>query len=149
MTTEGLRDLKKILVVDDDIAVGRLLDAVLTHAGFLVTLVEDGPQALAALDTSFDVLLCDKNLPGMQGTQVVLEARQRFPNLATVLMTADPQALALGQLGLDGYLAKPFRSNALAIHTVTAALERREQTIERQQLERQLAATRDALQKRG
>lgn len=141
--------MKRILVVDDDEAVLRLLRTVLEHAGFWVTTVEDGQAALANLDESYDVLLCDKNLPLVPGPQVVLEARHKFPKLTTVLMTAAPEALALSQLGLDGYLAKPFRSNALAVHTVNSAMERRKSAIERQSLESQLAATREALQRRG
>ncbi len=139
--------MTRVLAVDDDDAVLRLVEKVLRHAGYDVVSAVDGESALLKLDSSIDVLLCDKNLPGMAGTQVVLEARQRFPTLTTVLMTAAPEALALAQLGLDGYLAKPFRSNALVIHTVEAARERRHQAQQREKLESQLAATRQQLQK--
>lgn len=137
--------MARVLVVEDDASVLRLVEAVLRHAGYEVRCAEDGQAGLAALDASIDVLLCDKNLPGMAGTQVVLEARQRFPRLTTVLMTAAPEALALAQLGLDGYLAKPFRSNALVVQTVEAARERRRLALEREQLETKLAATRQEL----
>lgn len=130
--------MKRVLVVDDDEAVRRLVDHVLQHAGYEVVLAIDGKEALEKLDASFEVLLCDKNLPLLPGTQVVLEARARFPRLTTVLMTAAPEALSLTTLGLDGYLAKPFRSNALVVHTLNAALERRAQKEKRQELETQL-----------
>ena len=70
--------------------------------------------------------------------EVVLEARAKFPRLTTVLMTAAPEAISLTALGLDGYLAKPFRSNALVVHTLQAALDRRAQAEKRQELEAQL-----------
>jgi DNA-binding response OmpR family regulator len=130
--------MKRVLVVDDDEAVRRLVEHVLQHSGYEVVLAEDGRQALRLLDASFDVLLCDKNLPFMPGTQVVLEARSKFPKLTTVLMTAAPEALSLTTLGLDGYLAKPFRSNALVVHTVQAAMDRHAQKEKRQELETQL-----------
>ncbi|MFO0598817.1 MAG: response regulator [Myxococcaceae bacterium] len=115
----------RILVVDDDNSVLELLKTVLVHAGFEVRTAADGREALERLDATCDVLLCDKNLPLVAGTQVVLEARERFPHLTTVLMTAAPEALALSSLGLDGYLAKPFRSFSLVTHTIKAARQRR------------------------
>lgn len=130
--------MKRVLVVDDEEAVRRLVLHVLNHAGYAVELAVDGQEALAKLDGRFDVLLCDKNLPLVPGTQVVLEARARFPKLTTILMTAAPEAISLTSLGLDGYLAKPFRSNALLLHTIAAALERNAQKEKRQQLETQL-----------
>ena len=119
--------MQRVLVVDDDDAVRRLVAFVLKHAGYDVVLAVDGREALARLDDTFDALLCDKNLPFVPGTSVVLEARERFPKLTTVLMTAAPEALSLSSLGLDGYLAKPFRSTALVVHTLKAALARRGQ----------------------
>ena len=130
--------MKRVLVVDDDESVRRLVETVLQHAGYDVVLANDGRQAIGMLDARLDVLLCDKNLPLVPGTQVVLEARTRFPRLTTVLMTAAPEALSLTTLGLDGYLAKPFRSNALVVHTLQAALDRRQQKEKRQALEAQL-----------
>jgi len=139
--------MTRVLAVDDDAGVLRLVDKVLRNAGYDVVCVADGRLALAALDERVDVLLCDKNLPEVPGTQVVLEARRLFPKMTTVLMTAAPEALALAQLGLDGYLAKPFRSNALLVHTIEAARQRRHQAMAREQLEGQLIATRGQVQK--
>lgn len=119
--------MQRVLVVDDDEAVRRLVDHVLKAAGYEVVLALDGREALAILDDKFDALLCDKNLPFVPGTAVVLEARARYPKLTTVLMTAAPEALSLSSLGLDGYLAKPFRSTALLVHTLKAAISRRAQ----------------------
>jgi DNA-binding response OmpR family regulator len=138
----------RVLAVDDDAGVLRLVEKVLRHAGYDVLTAEDGLDALRKLDGNVDVLVCDKNLPHLPGTQVVLEARALYPKLTTVLMTAAPEALALAQLGLDGYLAKPFRSNALLVHTIEAARERRQQAQEREKLEGQLAATRKQLERR-
>lgn len=140
--------MKRVLIVDDDESVRRLVEQVLRHGGYEVVLALDGQQALDQLDASIDVLLCDKNLPLVPGTQVVLEARARFPKMVTVLMTAAPEALSLTSLGLDGYLAKPFRSNALVVHTLQAAMERRAQKEKRQELEAQLQTAVAQLSKR-
>jgi CheY-like chemotaxis protein len=130
--------MKRILVVDDDEAVRRLVDHVLRQAGYEVVLAVDGREALSLLDERFDVLLCDKSLPYVLGTSVVLEARARYPKLTTVLMTANPEALSLTSLGLDGYLAKPFRSTALLVHTLKAAIARRDQAEEKLAMEARL-----------
>lgn len=130
--------MKRVLVVDDDESVRRLVNTVLLQAGYEVVLAVDGREALALLDEKFDVLLCDKSLPYVAGTTVVLEARARFPKLTTVLMTASPEALSLTSLGLDGYLAKPFRSTALLVHTLQAALDRHRVAAQREKLESQL-----------
>lgn len=130
--------MKRVLVVDDDESVRRLVNQVLLQAGYEVVLAVDGREALELLDEKFDVLLCDKSLPFVAGTSVVLEARARFPKLTTVLMTASPEALSLTSLGLDGYLTKPFRSTALLVHTVQAALARHALAAQRQEVGSQL-----------
>ncbi len=130
--------MRRVLVVDDDESVRRLVNQVLVSAGYEVVLAVDGREALAMIDATFDVLLCDKSLPFVPGTSVVLEARARFPKLTTVLMTASPEALSLTSLGLDGYLAKPFRSTALLVHTLQAALDRHAQAEKRQAIDAQL-----------
>ena len=128
----------RVLVVDDDESVRRLVNKVLMQAGYEVVLAVDGREALQLIDGTFDALLCDKSLPFVTGTSVVLEARARFPKLTTVLMTASPEALSLASLGLDGYLAKPFRSTALLVHTLQAALDRHAQAEKRQAIGAQL-----------
>lgn len=140
--------MARVLVVEDDPSVRRLVEAILKHAGDEVVCVADGMAGLAALDDAFDVLLCDKNLPLMTGPEVLLAARAKFPKLATVLMTAAPEALSLNELGVDGYLAKPFRNTALVVDTLRAARERRRDALEREQLRARLAATHEQLRRK-
>jgi CheY-like chemotaxis protein len=125
----------RVLVVDDDPGVLRLVDRLLIHAGHQVILAVDGNEALLKLDASIDVLLCDKNLPSVPGTQVVLEARARFNALTIVLMTAAPEPLSLNELGLDGYLAKPFRNISQLAQTIDAAMARRRALVAQERID--------------
>lgn len=115
-----------VLVVDDELNLLPLTSHFLTHAGFVVDALASGSEAMQALAAvRYDVLLCDKNLPGVHGLQVVEEARRLQPWIATVLMTAWPEIISIKELGLDGYLSKPFRSGSDLADAMRAAIEHR------------------------
>ena len=101
-----------ILVIDDDPAILALLNKVLTRAGFQVRLAAAGEAGLKLLETEpIDLLLTDKNLPGMNGLDVLREAKARYPALPVILITAYPTVETRGQaeaLGAFGYIDKPF-----------------------------------------
>lgn len=127
-----------VLVVDDERDLLKLTAHFLEHAGFIVDGVASGTDALQALAAvRYDLLLCDKNLPGVHGLQVVEEARRLQPWIATVLMTAWPEIISLKDLDLDGYLAKPFRSGRDLADSLTEAIAHRA----RQRVEKTSAST--------
>jgi EAL domain-containing protein (putative c-di-GMP-specific phosphodiesterase class I) len=108
---------RRILVVDDDVLVGRGLNRVFSAAGFDVTVVEDGESAVNALvSTSFDVVISDIMMPGMSGVDVLKAVRARDLDVPVLLMTGNPsvetaiEAVALGALQ---YLPKPVSNTAL------------------------------------
>lgn len=102
----------RILVIDDDRSARLLLERVLTRAGHSVTLVdtaEDGLLLLAA--QPFDLLVTDKNLPGIDGLEVLKQARAAQPRLRALLITGFPTPetqLAANDLGVHAYVTKPF-----------------------------------------
>ena len=104
-----------LLVVDDEEAVRELIGTTLKSAaeGYDVTLAADGPSALRMLKTrSFDVLITDLKMPGMDGMTLIREARTTSPDLSVVIITAVPSqnsAIDAVNLGVSGYLTKPFR----------------------------------------
>ncbi|MEW6434838.1 MAG: response regulator [Myxococcota bacterium] len=115
-----------VLVVEDEADVLKLTVHFLEHAGFIVDAVASGADALHALAAvRYDLLLCDKNLPGVHGLQVVEEARRLQPGIATVLMTAWPEIISMKDLDLDGYVTKPFRSGQDLADTLRGAIARR------------------------
>lgn len=115
-----------VLVVEDEPDLLKLTAHFLKHAGFVVDAVASGTDALHALSAvRYDLLLCDKNLPGVHGLQVVEEARRLQPGIATVLMTAWPEIIAMRDLDLDAYVTKPFRSGQDLADTLRGAIQRR------------------------
>ena len=102
----------RILLVEDDQALAGALLRLLRQSGYAVDLVHDGPsaEALAAAE-SFDLVILDLNLPGMDGLSVLRAMRSRRNPAAVMILTARgaPEDRVRGlDLGADDYLSKPF-----------------------------------------
>ena len=101
-----------VLVIDDDLSARQLLERVLGGVGHRVTLATTGEAGLALLEVQpFDLLMTDKNLPGLGGLEVLRLARTRFPDLQVVLMTGFPTLAAQQEamrLGAVEWVTKPF-----------------------------------------
>jgi excisionase family DNA binding protein len=103
----------RVLVVDDEQAVRDLVSKYLTTAEYDVETVEDGPTALERLQAnSYDLLITDLKMPGMDGLSVIRETRRRFSDLPIIIITAystEASAIEAINLGVSGYITKPFR----------------------------------------
>jgi DNA-binding NtrC family response regulator len=101
-----------VLVIDDDKSARLLLERVLTRAGHTVTLVDNGEQGLALLSkTVFDLIITDKNLPGIDGLEVLRLARVQQPRLQAIVITGFPTPetkSSARELGVYSYVTKPF-----------------------------------------
>ena len=107
------REQAEVLVVDDDAAVRELLAKALTGAGYQVDVAVDGPSALARLgEKAFDLMITDLKMPGLDGLSVIREARRAYPSLPVIVITGystEATAIEAIDLGVAGYLTKPFR----------------------------------------
>ncbi|MFI8479176.1 heavy metal response regulator transcription factor [Pseudomonas sp. NPDC078700] len=102
----------KLLVAEDEPKVGMYLQQGLTEAGFNVTRVMTGIDALqAALSEPFDLLILDVMMPGMDGWEVLRRLRTTDNAVPVLFLTArdgvDDRVKGL-ELGADDYLIKPF-----------------------------------------
>ena len=101
----------KILLVDDDPNIRQLVNLYLEKEGFEVEMSDRGDAALARFKASPpDLMLLDVMLPGMDGWQVLREAR-KASNVPIIMLTAKDETFdkVLGlELGADDYIAKPF-----------------------------------------
>lgn len=118
---------ERILVVDDEPDVLRICERVLRGAGYDVRTVNNGFEAVQlASKESFDCLLTDIKMPGMDGLDVAGSIRALKPNLVCVTMTGystmDTAIEAL-RLGIEDFLIKPFTPQDL-LAAVARALER-------------------------
>jgi DNA-binding response OmpR family regulator len=107
-TSEG----QKILVVDDDIPLGKFLSRELKRRHYSVEVRHDGETACAELQqSSCDLVILDLNLPKMSGMAVMKQIRPSQPRLPILVLTArnrtEDMVLALEQ-GADDCLIKPF-----------------------------------------
>ncbi len=115
----------RVLAVDDDRDLLRLLSIRLRSAGFEVTTADGAESALAALAASLpDVVVTDKRMAGMDGLALFDAIRRQHASLPVIVLTAYgtiPDAVAAAQRGVFAYLEKPVEP-ALLIETVEAAL---------------------------
>jgi two-component system KDP operon response regulator KdpE len=114
----------KILVVDDEPQIARLLRAGLTANGYEVTAAATGEQALGLLAIRhFDLLLLDLGLPGIDGLEVCRSLRSwsSLPILILSVQDREEEKIAALDLGADDYVTKPFSMGEL-LARVRAAL---------------------------
>lgn len=102
----------KILLVEDEHKTGEYLKQGLGEAGFMVDLVNNGPDGLHyALEHSYALLILDVMLPQLDGWQILNELRQRGIDTPVLFLTARDQVedrVKGLELGADDYLVKPF-----------------------------------------
>jgi DNA-binding response OmpR family regulator len=106
-----------ILVVEDDVALARQIASALTEAGHDPVVVHDGEKALDQTKaTSFDLIVLDIILPGIDGFEVLRHLRAQHLTSRVLMLTArgEVKDRVTGlQLGADDYLPKPFAMGEL------------------------------------
>ena len=117
---------KKVLVVEDETAISRVLQAYLSKAGYQVETAFDGEEAIRKF-TSFhpDLVLLDVMLPGADGWSILQYIRQRS-SCPVIMLTAlgqTKQKLAGLNQGADDYITKPFNAEEV-VARVNAVLRR-------------------------
>ena len=122
-------DMAKIGIAEDDLKIAALLKSALEENGHEPVVAKDGTDALQLFrKTSFDLLILDIMMPGLNGLQVLKHLRNDGINTPVLLLTAmgtiEDKVTGLGT-GADDYLVKPFHLKELLART--AALLRRRQ----------------------
>jgi two-component system response regulator RegX3 len=117
----------RILIVEDDPAILRGLCDVLAFNGYEAFGVPDGVDGLeAALNQTWDLILLDVMLPGMDGFSICRKLREKKPSQAVVMLTArgsEDDVVAGFAAGADDYISKPFSLREL-LARVEALLRR-------------------------
>lgn len=124
-----------ILIVEDEDATRRLLGRLLEGYGYTCTLAGNAQEARQRLsEREFALILCDVNMPGESGLDLVRQILQEYPQTAAVMVTGldDPQLANIAlESGAYGYILKPFETNEILIN-IANALRRRRLEIENQ-----------------
>jgi DNA-binding NtrC family response regulator len=113
------RERTRVLIIDDEEIVRESLSGWLEEDGYTIGTASDGPAALERLrGEPWSILLLDLKMPGMDGLQVLDEAKKLQPDVAAVIMTAyatvDTAVTAM-KLGAYDYLVKPFDPEELSL----------------------------------
>jgi len=117
-----MADDARVLIADDDAAIGTVLCDLLGQAGYVARHVASGDAALAALQREpFDALIADVRMPGMDGLALLQRVAARSPELPVLMLTAHgsvPLAVEAMKHGAADFMLKPFDREELlfALH---------------------------------
>ncbi len=104
--------IAKILIIEDDSAIGLLVRETLEEAGYECRLETDGPDGLQlVLNGTFDLVVLDIGLPRLSGLDVCDAIKRKFPDLPVLMLTAQTAEIDVVtglEKGADDYLTKPF-----------------------------------------
>jgi putative two-component system response regulator len=142
--TKMMNHEQKILIVDDEAMIRRLLHVKLSKQGYHC---EEAGNAVEALDKMgtyrADLVMLDMKMPGMSGMDLLSELKMSYPDTAVIMATAVAEAnLAIQcmRLGADDYITKPFNLDEVSLNV--------EKTLEKRMLERQIKEYQEQLQQK-
>jgi DNA-binding response OmpR family regulator len=109
--------MAKILIVEDDADLAEMIKTFLQQSRHLVEIIEDGLSAAVCLRTeSYDVIILDLGLPGINGLEVLKQYRDRGGTAGILILSGKDQVAEKIQgldAGADDYLTKPFHKSEL------------------------------------
>ncbi|HYC11753.1 MAG TPA: response regulator [Nitrososphaerales archaeon] len=112
-----MTDPARILVIDDDESIRKVLTAALEDEGYLVDVAEDGKQAIKKSNAGFyNLALIDIRLPDMEGTKLLSEMKETNPKMVKIIVTGYPSlqnAIEAVKKGANDYVIKPFKMESV------------------------------------
>lgn len=137
--------MAKLLVVDDEKNLRLVVQKEMARQGHDVDCADDGEMAWTMLEEQdYDVVLCDINMPRLDGLGLLRRTRERCQNPPEVIMLTGQatveSAIEAMKLGAYDYLTKPYRIGELAA-LVTASAEKQQLKVDNQRLRAQIART--------
>ena len=123
----------RVMVVDDEEQIRRVVSIALNKAGYDVLEAEDGGKAIELLNKDenplmMDVIVCDIRMPKINGTEAIAYFRSQYPSTPVVVLTGYPDvqlATSLLKEGVVDFLTKPVDRDKL-LSAVKAAMDKRE-----------------------
>jgi DNA-binding NtrC family response regulator len=120
----------KILVIDDDASVRKVLAMALEDEGYTVDTAENGGEAIRKSNANFyNLALIDIRLPDMEGTRLLADMKDTTPKMVKIIVTGYPglqNAVEAVNKGADAYIVKPFKMEDL-LKAVREHLKRQEE----------------------
>lgn len=123
----------RILVIDDDESVRKVLAVALEEKGYVVDSAKDGKEAMEKSKANFyNLALVDIRLPDMEGTSLLTDMKATTPKMVHIILTGYPtlqNAVEAVNKGADGYLIKPVNMEQL-VSTVEEHLKKHQEARE-------------------
>ena len=136
--------IKKILLIEDEDPIRRVLSKILTeeNENYILTEAEDGKSGLDKISkTNFDLVLCDIKMPKMDGIEVLKKAKEKYGSIPFIMLTGHGNietAVKAMKYGAYDFIPKPPDLNRL-LTSVRNALERKDLVVENKKLKRKIA----------
>jgi DNA-binding NtrC family response regulator len=115
----------RILVVDDDETIRKVLATILEEKGYAVDMAESGREAInKSGEKSYNLALIDIRLPDMEGIEVLTRIKDTVPKIRKIIITGYPSlqnAVEALNKGADAYIMKPFDMNKV-LETISEQL---------------------------
>ena len=131
--------MSKILIIEDEAAIRRVLNKILSeeNKNYQVEEAEDGLEGMEKIkDNDYDLVLCDIKMPKMDGVEVLEATRKIKPEIPVVMISGHGDldtAVNTMRLGAFDYISKPPDLNRL-LNTVRNALDRKSLVVENTRL---------------
>jgi len=110
-------DPARILIVDDEESIRKVLATILEEEGYVAETAKNGKEAIAKSETEFyNLALIDIRLPDMEGTELLSAIRETTPEMVKIIMTGYPSlqnAVEAVNKGANAYILKPFKVEAV------------------------------------
>nr|WP_297308425.1 sigma-54 dependent transcriptional regulator [uncultured Flavobacterium sp.] len=138
--------MAKILIIEDEAAIRRVLSKILSEESddYIVFEAEDGLQGLEKIKSEdFDLVICDIKMPKMDGEEVLQEAKKIKPEIPFVMISGHGDletAVNTMRLGAFDYISKPPDLNRL-LNTVRNALDKKTLVVENTRLKKKVSKT--------
>ncbi len=131
-----------ILVIDDERAIRKVLNEILTFEGFVVEEAQDGAEGVKKIkEGNYDCILCDIKMPKMDGLEVLQIAKQEKPDTPFIVISGHGNietAVEAVKKGAYDYISKPPDLNRLLI-TIRNAMDKKVLVAETKQLKKRIA----------
>ncbi len=114
-----MKEFVKILVADDEVIMRNLILRILESEGYQISMASTGEEALGLMEENkYDLLLTDVKMPGMTGFDLLKNVKNRWPDMAVIVMTGYGDAYTVKEallMGADEYLSKPFKAHEVSL----------------------------------
>ena len=119
MNNSPQKNIKRLLIIDDEDNMCRMLATSLNNYGYMADTASDGSEGLQKVcNTCYDFILCDIKMPGMNGMDFLKSAREKLGKTTVIMMSAygtKELAIKAMELGAHDYISKPFKADEVCL----------------------------------